>query len=84
MVTRGGGGFSFLIKYKKKEENYADFYVAGKRIFFSIYDVIMKQNIKKRFTYVYLQRVVACPFGAARGQDRLAAAPRKPTRTLLQ
>jgi hypothetical protein len=36
-----------LTKLKKKGKNYAVFYFTGKRFFFNIYDVIVKQKIKK-------------------------------------
>jgi hypothetical protein len=42
----GGGrgrGFSSLMKQNKKGRNYAVFYFTGKRFFFYIYAVIVKQ-----------------------------------------
>jgi len=42
--ARGEYRFSSLMKLTKLEENYAFFYFAGKRIFFNIYDVIVKQK----------------------------------------
>ena len=42
--ARGKYRFSSLMKLTKLEENYAFFYFAGKRIFFNIYDVIVKQK----------------------------------------
>ena len=44
--ARGEHRFMKLMKYKKKEKNYAVFCFAGKRriLFIYIYDVIVKQN----------------------------------------
>ena len=52
MDTRRENRFSSLVKLKKKEKNYALFY-RKKKIFFYIYDVVVKQKIKKRSTIHY-------------------------------
>jgi len=44
---------------KKRGENYAVFYFAGKRIFFFyIYEVFTWENLKKRTTFHYSQEVI--------------------------
>jgi len=52
--TRGEYRFSPLVKFKKKEKNYAVFYFAGKRKYFVyIYDVITSPKKGKRPTIHY-------------------------------
>jgi len=51
--TQGEYRFSSLMKQKKKGENCAVFCFAGKRFFFYIYDVIVKQLFYKRSTNHY-------------------------------
>ena len=44
---KGGVKGPLLMKLKKKEKICFVFYIAGERNCFLIYDVIMKQNLKK-------------------------------------
>jgi hypothetical protein len=48
-----GGCIGFSCEVKKKEENYAVFYFAGKRFFFYIYEVFTSPEKEKR-SNVYL------------------------------
>ena len=53
MDTRGEYMFSSLMKQKKRGGNCAVFCFAGKRIFFFIYDVIVKQKKAERSRHYY-------------------------------
>ena len=53
-------GFSSLLKLNKKGKNCAVFCFAGKRIFFFIYDVIVKQFFYKRSTNHYSYIQISC------------------------
>jgi hypothetical protein len=53
MGIRGEYRFNSLVKLKNNEKNYALFYFAGREFFLYIYDVIVKQKIKKLSVYHY-------------------------------
>jgi hypothetical protein len=53
MDTRGEYMFSSLMKQKKKGEICFVIYIAGKRFFFFIYDVIVKQKKAERSRHYY-------------------------------
>ncbi len=53
MDIRKGGKGPLLMKPKKKGKICFVIYIAGERIFFLIYDVIVKQKIKKRSAIHY-------------------------------